>query len=249
MSPHTVEEHFKGKSVADHLKEARKRGAIASGEIHGTEVPGHISASADSAKDTAIAFLILWAVASAFVLKTLFPILLTFSFGWLIWKAGRSALLGYARLERLHRVIEEERWEIEHHREQEKQELREMYEVKGFKGELLNQVVETLMADDNRLLRVMLEEELGLSLEVYEHPLKQSFGAGLGALLSSLLILGAYYFFPNFGVPLLSVIIVIISAYITATLEKRQPLGSVTWNLTLTLFAGGAAYFLARLIS
>ncbi len=33
------------------------------------------------------------------------------------------------------------------------------------------------MADDNRLLRVMLEEELGLTLEAYEHPLKQAFGA------------------------------------------------------------------------
>ena len=32
------------------------------------------------------------------------------------------------------------------------------------------------MADGDRLLRVMLEEELGFSLEVYDHPLKQALG-------------------------------------------------------------------------
>ena len=57
-----------------------------------------------------------------------------------------------------------------------------MYEQKGLSGDLLDQVIEVLMADDNRLLRVMLEEELGLTLESYEHPLKQAAGAGLGVL-------------------------------------------------------------------
>ncbi len=249
MTNEKTPDHFKGKNVAEHLKEARKRGAIATGEIHGTELPGHISASADSAKDTANAFLILWAVSSAFVIKTLTPLLLTFAFGWVIWKAGRSALLGYARLERLHRVIEEERWEIEHHRDQEKQELREMYEVKGFSGKLLDQVVDTLMADDNRLLRVMLEEELGLTLEVYQHPLKQAFGAAIGAITASGFILLAYQLWPSFGVPLAASLLVMLSANIIANMEKRKKLPAVIWNFTLSLFASAAAYFLARFIS
>ena len=58
----------------------------------------------------------------------------------------------------------EERFEIAHHRGQEKEELTELYALKGFKGELLDQVINVLMADDNRLLSVMLEEELGLEL-------------------------------------------------------------------------------------
>ena len=93
-----------------------------------------------------------------------------FSIGWLFWKLGRSSLLGWARLERLHRLIQQEQWEIEHHRAQEKEELTAMYHQKGLTGKLLEQVIEVLMADDNRLLRVMLEEELGLTLETYEHP-------------------------------------------------------------------------------
>ena len=249
--PSPSSDHFKGKSVAEHLKEARLKGSIASGEIHGTELPGHISAAADSTKDTACALLIFWAVASAFITNQsiLLPLFATFAFGWIVWKAGRSALLGYGRLERLHRVIEEERWEIQHNREQEKQELREMYEVKGFSGQLLDEVVDVLMADDNRLLRVMLEEELGLSLEVYEHPLKQAFGAGLGALATSALMVGALAFWSTWGIPLFALMIVMASSAIIAKKEKRYLLGSVIWNFALTLFSSAGAYFLARYIA
>ena len=158
--------HFKGREVAEHLKEARKKGAFAASEIHGTELPGHLSAGTDSAKETALVLLLFWLLLQPFDLAPL-PLLGLFAVGWLIWKTGRSALLGWARLERLHRVIEEERYEIEHHRDQERQELKELYYAKGFEGKMLDDVIEVLMADDNRLLQVMLEEELGLSLEVH----------------------------------------------------------------------------------
>src|SRR5690242_14153077 len=126
-------DHFRGKSVVDHLKEARTKGMQASHETHGIEMPGHYAAGADAAKETAIVFLILW-VLSLFISfpVSLFIILSLFAFGWTIWKTGRSALLGWARMERLHRLIEEERWEIQHHRQQERKELAEMYRVKGF---------------------------------------------------------------------------------------------------------------------
>ncbi|MBI2809614.1 MAG: VIT1/CCC1 transporter family protein, partial [Candidatus Melainabacteria bacterium] len=173
---HPPGEHFRGKTVPDHLKEARARGALASAEIHGTEMPGHFAAGADTAKETAFALLFLWVIFSHYLAPELtFLFLVLFCAGWTIWKTARSALLGWARMERMHRVIEEERWEIEHHRTQERQELTEMYHAKGLEGKLLEEVIEVLMSDDNRLLRVMLEEELGLTLEIYEHPLKQAF--------------------------------------------------------------------------
>jgi len=235
-------EHFKGKSVADHLREARKRGALAMAETHGIELPGHLFAFADSAKDTATCLLILLALGLSP------PLLLAFAFGFTIWKTGRSAFLGWSRLERLHRVIEEERWEIEHHREQEKSELREMYEAKGLSGKLLDEVVEVLMADDNRLLQVMLEEELGLTLEVYEHPLKQSLGACLGSLITSFLTLLAIYFLTPLIAMLTPLLVIAIASSMGARFEKRKKVQSVIWNLSLALFAGGAVYLLAKLL-
>lgn len=248
MTHQNPPEHFKGKKVSEHLKDARIKGAQATSETHGTEMPGHYSAAMDSAKTTAVIYLLLWTIFLNFPFHLL-AVFIIFGCGWTIWKTGRSALLGWARLERLHRVIEEERWEIEHHRDQEKEELREMYAQKGFSGELLDKVVEVLVSDDNRLLRIMLEEELGLSLEIYEHPLKQSLGAAVGTFLTAFLISLGYFFWPFLGVPLVAFLILIGASNLSARYEKRKVLNNVVWNFALALFAAGSVYFLALLIS
>ncbi|NGX38959.1 MAG: hypothetical protein KR126chlam1_00276 [Chlamydiae bacterium] len=251
MTHKTPPEHYKGKSAAAHLKDARRRGAIATSEVHGAELPGHISAGADSAKEVAVIYLIIWAIGTPLGLQNSLLLTLFISFGLAIflWKMGRSALLGWGRLERLHNLIEEERWEIEHHRQQEKEELKEMYAAKGFTGKLLDDVVDVLIADDNRLLRVMLEEELGLSLEVYEHPLKQALGAALGAFVAAGLACLFAYFWPLLGIPLTTIFIVAVASNTTAKLEKRGQISSIVWNLSLSLLSGATAYFLTELIS
>lgn len=240
-------EHFDGKSVLEHLREARLRGAMASKEIHGVESSGHFNAAWESCKDTALAFLIFFALFSGLSLPLNFTFLVVFAFGWLMWKSGRSALIGYARLERLHRLIEQERWEIEHHREQEKLELIEMYQAKGFSGKLLNEVVEVLMADDNRLLSIMLEEELGLTLEAFEHPLKQALGAFCGSLISIPLLI-AHFYFPEFGIPSLALLAVLFAAYFSAKLERNLLLQAMIWNVAVALFVSLGVYFLAKIL-
>jgi len=245
---HPSSGHFGGRSVAEHLKEARMRGAVASAEVHGAEMPGHFAAGADSAKETAIILLILWILLSFFLsFEKTFLFLSLFCGGWIVWKTARSALLGWARIERLHRVIEEERWEIEHHRHQERAELTEMYRAKGLSGKLLEEVVDVLMADDNRLLQLMLEEELGLTLEVYEHPLKQAAGAFFGALLSSLLCLFGLWLFPAFGLPVTVAIALTVATKIATRLERSRFWNSLIWHLGVTALAGGLVYFLAEI--
>lgn len=231
-------DHFDGKSVIEHLKEARARGAIASAEIHGTEMPGHLAAGADAARETAFLMGVLF-----FIFGSSFSVLLIASVAFLIWKAGRSALLGWARLERLHRLIEEERWEIEHDREQEEKELTALYAAKGLSGQLLKDVVSVLCSDDNRLLRLMLEEEMGLSLEVYEHPLKQSLGAAIGVVLATTLILigllGGFW-----GVGAAIVGVVASAAAMMARLERNRIMEVVVWNIALCAFGIGTVYLL-----
>jgi hypothetical protein len=233
-------DHFEGKSVFEHLKAARAKGALAAAEIHGTEMPGHLSAAADAARDTAVVLLLLW---------ILFPsepkLFFLMAGGLFLWKVGRSALLGWARLERLHRVIEEERWEIQHAREQEREELAALYQTKGLSGKLLDDVVTVMMADDNRLLNIMLEEEMGLALEIYEHPLKQSLGAGVGVFIAAALFAGGYFFFS----PVVGTALTIILAAITvAKLEKNRRLEALIWNLSLVAFVAGVTYFLKQII-
>jgi len=231
--------HFKGKEAIEHVVEAQATGLTDSAEIHGTELPGYLSAATDAAREAAVILLFL---------QVLFPgqikIFLVFSLGWLLWKAGRSALLGWSRLERLHRILEQERWEIEHHRQQERDELGELYAAKGFEGQLLEDVLDVLMADNDRLLRVMVEEELGLTLESQEHPLKQALGAALGTVVATALCLLGLIIYPTWGLPIASFLTVAIAAAGSAYYIRNALISAVVWNIGIAGVAYSAVYFL-----
>ena len=71
-----------------------------------------------------------------------------------------------------HKKMIDEKNEIDTNRAQEREELEALYRLKGFEDPLLTDVIDTLMSDSNQLLKVMLEEELGLTLNRLNHPLK-----------------------------------------------------------------------------
>lgn len=225
--------HFNGKTIPEHLKEARKKGAQASEEVHGIELSGSLQAGLDAARESLIIALLI------FIMNP--ELLLIFFPSWLIWKGGRATFLAWSRLAKLNRLIKEERYEIAAHREDEKEELTEIYKAKGFSEPLLSQVVEVLMADDNRLLTVMLEEELGLTLERHEHPLKQGLGASIGVLSASflsygLIYFGAIFFFVGAGLGLG------VIAFIGSTNDRTQRLGAIIWSLSLAFLVTLIAY-------
>lgn len=234
-------DHFEGKSVPEHLKQARLKGALVAKEVHGRELSGAFAAGIDSAKETSLLLALL-----ALLIPPTWPLVTCLFAGWLVWKVGRSACLGWARLERLHRMIEEERFEIEHHRDQEKQELTEMYAAKGFDGKMLDEIIETLMADDNRLLMVMLEEELGIAIESYEHPLRQAIGAAFGVVIAFGLAGLGFWAFP-LGVSLSAIGVFLVASVWAAKRERNHRIKAVIWNLAVGLLAYGAAYFVHEL--
>lgn len=235
--------HFQGKDPVAHVIEKRAEGIIALSESHGTEMPGHLSAGADCAREMGIYLLILWTLLTPFALPTV-TILTAFGIGFLAWKTGRSAQLGWARLERLHRVSEQERYEIETNRSQEREELAALYAAKGFEGKLLEDVIDVLMSDNDRLLKIMLEEELGLKLQVYEHPLKQSLGALAGGVFALLVCTFLLLLLPNYGMLFATAAVVSISAAIAAVYEKNQLLPAIIWNLSIAGVAFGATYYI-----
>lgn len=238
-------QHFKGNDAIQHVVEAMTQGVVNKAEPHGTEAPGHISSASDSARETAVVLMLMWLILSKLIgdPATQVLALLTFGVAMLFWKAGRSAWLAWFRLERLHRVVAEEKYEIEHHRDQEREELSALYEAKGFSGRLLEEVIDVLMADGDRLLHVMLEEELGLSLECQEHPLKQSLGAAMGALASvTLCVLGAYLF-DDSGILVAGLLAMGLAAALTATYEHSRRVPAIVWNVALGALTYGVAYF------
>jgi VIT1/CCC1 family predicted Fe2+/Mn2+ transporter len=104
------------------------------------------------------------------------------------------------------------------------------------------------MADDNRLLQVMLEEELGLNLETHEHPLKQALGALVGVLGSAVIMSCGIFLLPFWGIAACAAFVIAISAGTSAQLEKNSPLPAMIWNLAIGALAAGSAHFLSLML-
>jgi hypothetical protein len=250
MSDLNSPSHFKGKEALDHVVEAQVEGLMASTEIHGEEMPGHLSAATDAARETALLLLLGWIILYLGHFSALqnLQILGILALAWMIWKAGRSAWLGWSRLERLHRVLKQEKWEIEHNRAQERSELADLYAAKGFEGQLLEDVLDVLMADGDRLLRVMVEEELGLSLEKTEHPLKQGLGALLGVCFGAAICLLCEFLFPTYGLPFGSFLVGGAAAAYAARQIGNQLIPAVVWTLGLFALSAGSLFFLMQYV-
>ncbi len=242
--------HFGTKSVLEHLKAARAKGKKATEAHHALETPGHLIGGADAAREIALIIMvvsILFHELSIPLTKGMI-LLSMIMFAFILWRSGRGALLGWNRLERLNKLIGDEKYEIQHNREEEKAELTEMYKAKGFSDPLLSKVIDVLMADDNKLLGVMLEEELGVSLESYEHPLKQAFGTGIGVLLASCALLSSYAINPFWGPVIASYGVIFLASGVMARIEKIRMMNAIVWNLSLAFMTSMATYFLAKVI-
>lgn len=79
--------------------------------------------------------------------------------------ATSNFLRANSEQDRIEEAREIEHTHIRENPEGERQEIRQIYARKGFEGETLDQVVETICADEERWVDVMLREELGLNLE------------------------------------------------------------------------------------
>ena len=248
--PMKKESHFGSKSVLDHLKAARAKGKAATEAHHALEAPGHLMGGADGARESALVILVISILfhENAIPTEKMLAILSMVMFALILWRSGRGALLGWNRLERLDKLVADEKYEIEHNREEEKAELTEMYRAKGFSEPLLTKVIDVLMADDNKLLGVMLEEELGVSLESYEHPLKQALGSGVGVFLASSALIGGFMIDPFYGPVAAAYIVIFVASAIMAKIEKIQLVNAVIWNMSLTFMATMGAYFLTKFL-
>ncbi len=91
--------------------------------------------------------------------------------------SNKSQLESYEKHERI------EYWEVDNLPEKEREEIREIYEAKGFEGELLEQVVDVITSDKDRWVDVMMKEELNMTKEE-----KSPFMMGLMTFVSFLLV-------------------------------------------------------------
>jgi predicted membrane protein (TIGR00267 family) len=79
-----------------------------------------------------------------------------------------------------------EKLHIIHHRDHEIEELYEFYEKKGFTGDLLDQIVETIASDDEVLLDEMMMAEFGVLEQERRSPVKATLIVGAAFFVGSL---------------------------------------------------------------
>jgi len=233
-----TDKHIKEKSVVEHLAKARQKGYLASVELHNFGFSSKLFSFNDALRDGIILFSLLYLITG--------KLFLSIALGFALWKGLKMTLQGFMRLERLHFLVKEEKYEIEHHREEEKQELMAIYAAKGFKGPILDEVVATLMADDNRLLQVMLEEEMGISFETLDHPVVTGSMAFFGTLVSFGLVY-ALSFIP-YGIWIGGVISMVAMAVYETRKQKLPSFSHMIWSIASLLVVIFFAYFIHQLV-
>ena len=90
--------------------------------------------------------------------------------------------------------VAREAWEIEHMPERESEEIREIYGRHGFTTDEIDMIVRRVTSNPDLWLRFMSREELGLSDELFESPVRGALVTSLAFLAGSLLLLVPYFF-------------------------------------------------------
>lgn len=107
----------------------------------------------------------------------------------------------------------------------EKQEIREIYEGKGFKGSLLNRIVDTVTANKDVWVAVMMAEEHRLAPVDRRQAVRAAWVVGLSAVIGSLVPLTPFVFLPVFTSMWLSVLVTALVLFIIGVYKARVTVG------------------------
>lgn len=108
----------------------------------------------------------------------------------------------------------------------ERNEIREIYSDKGFKGELLNKIVDTITANKDVWVAVMMAEEHQLTPTDRGHALRSALIVGIAAIIGSLIPLIPFIFLPIKISMLIAVLISALVLFIVGAYKARITVGN-----------------------
>ncbi len=154
--------------------------------------------------------------------------------------------------DRLDRIREIENTHIEKIPEGEAEEIREIYRQKGFEGELLEQVVQVIIADRSLWVDTMLREEWGLSIEP-TNPWKAASATFASFILVGLIPVLPFVMFDADGdgrsVIIGSACVLTAVAFFAVGVMKSRQVGYPWWRSGLQVLGmGGGAALLAYIV-
>ena len=124
----------------------------------------------------------------------------------------------------------------------EKDEIREIYKRKGFDGELLEKVVDTITSNKDVWVAVMMAEEHNLAKIEKGHELRSAFVVGVSAIIGSLVPLVPFVALPVSSAMIGSVVVGAIALFITGVYKAHVTTGRwLRSGLELTAIGMAAA--------
>jgi len=158
-----------------------------------------------------------------------------------------------ARNEYIEMKRKQEEWEIENLEDQEKEEIREIYSKKGFKEELLEEVVRIITSRRKVWIDTMMKEELGL-IEDDKRPIDSSISTFVGFNLIGLIPLVPFMIFIAMGIDpnsiafTYSIIFVVLAFFLVGIIKGKIVKKSKIKSGLYTLIIGGIAAMVAYLV-
>jgi vacuolar iron transporter family protein len=123
----------------------------------------------------------------------------------------------------------------------EKKELYDIYYKKGFRGKLLNDILNHITKNKKMWVNTMMKEELGLSNQ-FIHPIKSAIVVGLAAIVGSFIPLIAFFFLPVKTAIIVTLILSAIGLFITGAIESKLTIGNwIKKGIQLTIIGMIAA--------
>jgi vacuolar iron transporter family protein len=110
--------------------------------------------------------------------------------------------------------------------EVERAEIKEIYRQKGFKGKILDEVVDVIVSNKQIWLETMMSEELKLSPVEKSRPLSSAFIVGFSAIIGSLIPLGPFFFLPIREGIIIAIIISAITLFIVGAIKALLTIGN-----------------------
>jgi VIT1/CCC1 family predicted Fe2+/Mn2+ transporter len=243
-----------------HAEEARRRAGLAlyAGEHHHLPGGGYLpEAAGELLRGALVAGCAAAAcIALALPLPSVLAIVAIVALGHAVAEALLAARAASMQIQFYRTEIDREAREIREDPDGERRELLALYEAKGLRGKLLEEAVDRICSDPETLLKVMLEEELGMFAARFEHPALQALIDGLAAAAGALpLLLGLWLGggTGSGGIPPVALAAWLLSAAAFGALRSRtsqeRPLEAAAVSAATALAAGGLAYLAGRLVA
>jgi VIT1/CCC1 family predicted Fe2+/Mn2+ transporter len=134
--------------------------------------------------------------------------------------------------------VEREKDHIRRFTDVEREEIRQIYQLKGFSGKQLDDIVQTITSDVNRWVDVMLAEELKISPVPGTGLVRTAFIVGIAAIVGSLIPVIPFFGLPASAAVWISIALAGASLFIVGAYKAKMTVG-VWWKAGLQLLGIG----------